>query len=379
MSSTSSQFRSQESTQQVIDEVHQRFLVTNEYLRDGGSIEFHLGPVQEDLKSKFISLVSTLRKSGDTAVLRRTDQGFFLVVARKPASETRKSKTPMILLIATLVTIASTGFIQAAYLYSDPLSPKLGVSSELWEAFLFTVAVFGIISIHEMGHKVASWYHKMDSSWPYFLPGVPGLWPTMGAVITARDPPINRDALFDLGISGPMAGLVVTVIVSIGTVFTVKLAPLASFPATQALGTSDFYTNFLIGIFRSPPAGQVIYGSTFSLLYFAYSFGFLITFVNLLPAWQLDGGHISNAAVSPRVHKALTYVSVVIMLAIGFYLMALLVLLFAGRAPALQPLDNISPLSRKRKAFFAMTWVLAILILVFVLYNGYFWPAALIK
>ncbi len=371
MSSASSQFRSQESTQVIIDAVHQRFLVTSEYLREDSSIEFHLAASQDGLKSKFITFIDFLRKTGDTALLRRTDQGYFLVVARKPVSVSGKSKTPMILLIATLVTIVSTGFIQA-YTYSDPITPRLSLSSDLWESFLFSVAVFGIIAMHEMGHKAASWYHKMSSSWPYFLPGIPGLWPTMGAVITAKDPPVNKDALFDLGISGPIAGLVVTLIVSVASVLNARLVPISNFPSTQTFGTSDFFTNFLIGVFKSQPSGEVITGSTFSLLYFAYSFGFLITFINLLPAWQLDGGHISNAAVSQRVHKALTYVSVLVMLVIGFYLMAFLILFFAGRAASLQPLDNVSSLSSKRRIFFVLTWVLAALIFAFVLYNNTF-------
>ena len=371
MTSESSQFRNHSSAQEIIDVVRQRFRVTSEYLREDTSVEFHLDPVQENVKSNFLSLIEILRKSGETAVLRRTVGGYFLVVGRKQLPERRKSKTPIILLIATIVTILITGFVQAYYA-PHPLSPPLSASAVAWDGFLFFLAIFGIIAIHEMGHKLASWYHKMDSSWPYFLPGIPGIWPTMGAVITTRDPPVNRDSLFDLGISGPLAGLAVTIIVSIPAVLSARLVPISSFPSTQSLGSSDLYTNLLVGFFKAPQTSDVIVGSLFSILYFAYSFGFLLTFINLLPAWQLDGGHIMNAAVSQRVHKWLTYASVVVMLLIGFYLMAILIFFFAGRSPSLQPLDNVSPLSPRRRAIFWLTWALAALIFALVLYNNAF-------
>jgi Zn-dependent protease len=379
LATTSSSPRSEEDNRRVVDLVHQRFLVTSQYFREDFGIEFYLDPIQENVKSKFVSLVGELKKIGDSSLLRRLDNGYRLTVIRKPIQVKQRSRLPLILLIATLGTIAGDGFYMS-HAYSDPYTSHLSTISEITVSILFTVSLFGIIAVHEMGHKIASWYHKMDSSWPYFIPGIPGIWPTMGAVISARDPPTNRDSLFDLGISGPIAGLAVTLVVSIVAVLTAKVAPLSSLPSTQALGSTDLYTGFLVGLIKAPPSNYLVYGGTFTILYFAYSFGFLLTFINLLPAWQLDGGHISNAAVSPKVHKVLTYVSVVIMILIQFYLMAFLILLLSGRAPALQPLDTVSPLSPKRKAFFVLALVMAAAILAFVLYdNAFFGLGLLIK
>ncbi len=375
MTEPSAEFGRQEPNQ-IIQAVHGRFLITGEYVREDSGVEFYLDPSQQDLKSKFVSLIQELKVIGFAGVLRRSENGYLLIVSRKPQQNVRRSKKPLILLAATLATILADGLIKA-FTSPDPLNPHIGTLNAIAIAAIYTAAIFGIISIHEMGHKVASWYHKMDSSWPYFIPGIPGIWPTMGAVITARDPPVNRDSLFDLGISGPVAGLAVTIIVSFVAVNTARLAPANLFPAAQ-LGTSDYYTSILLGLFRPGASGDVITGTTFTLLYFAYSFGFLLTFINLLPAWQLDGGHISNAAVSPKLHKWLTYISVIIMVLIGFYLMAILILLFAGRAPALEPLDNVSPLSNKRKLFFALTWILAIGIFAFALYNNAFFGLTLL-
>ncbi|MGA2875707.1 MAG: hypothetical protein ABSE82_09235 [Nitrososphaerales archaeon] len=130
MSTTTPEPRSQESTQRIFDSVRQRFLVTGEYLRENASIEFNLDINQHDMKSNFLLLIDELRSSGDTAVLRRADHGYLLHVIRKPRYSQRRSKTPLILLIATLAAILADGFIRAHY-YSDPLNPHLSTTVEI--------------------------------------------------------------------------------------------------------------------------------------------------------------------------------------------------------------------------------------------------------
>lgn len=340
-------------------------------------MEFFLEPSQKDTKTNFLSLRDNLLAFGDTAVLRKTDHGLLLVVIEKPPYKKPKLKIPIILLLATVVAVLADGLFRVTT-YSDPSTPRLGISEEIFVAAIYTISLIGIIGIHELGHKIAAWIHKMDSSWPYFIPGIPGVWPTMGAVIRASDPPANRDALFDLGLSGPIAGLAATVVVSIVAVANSHFLPTTSFGSTAQFQGLDYYTSFLLGTMKSSSNGVVV-GPIFSLLYIAYSFGFLLTFINLLPAWQLDGGHISNSAVSPRVHQWLTYISVAIMVLIQFYLMAFLVLILAGRTPSLRPLDDVSPLSRNRKIFFALTWILSASIFFFALYgNGFLGISSLI-
>lgn len=356
--------------------MHERFAVREEYLREEG-VEFFLESGQKEIKQNFLWLVDRLRESGDSALLRDTDHGLLLVVFKKPVRKERRLRLPLVLLFATIITIAADGFLRASS-YSDPLTPRLGLSEELFVATIYAIALMGIIGIHELGHKIASWHHKMDSSWPFFIPGIPGVWPTMGAVISASDPPANRDALFDLGISGPIAGLLVTIVVAVFAAFSAHVVPMSSYPAGTPFGSADYFTSFLTGLFSPTTPNGVLVGPLFYLLYFAYSIGFLITFLNLLPAWQLDGGHITNSAVSPRVHQILTYVSVVIMFLIGFYLMAFLVLILAGRGPSLRPLDDVSPLSKTRKIFFVLTWVLSASLFALTLYNNAFFGSLLL-
>ena len=367
--------RSAEQTQFAIDAVRQRFMVTQEYLRDGQALEFYIDPSQNETKNSFLSLLDELRKTGDSAILRNTDHGLLLIVFRKPVYKKQTLNKPLILLIATIITIFADGALRA-YSYQDPIkNSSLPFSEDLSIGVIYTIALLGIIGIHEMGHKVASWHHKMDSSWPYFIPGIPSVWPTMGAVISARDAPQNKDALFDLGLSGPIAGLAITVIVSVFAVASAQLVPLSSVVTGVHSASLDYYTSFLSSFLvkGSPNGNYGLGGPTFDILYFGYSIGFLLTFVNLLPAWQLDGGHISNSYVSPRVHRYLTWLSAGIMVLAGFWLMAFLVIFLSGKAPGLRPLDDVSALSSRRKVFFWLTWVLSAAIYVFVIYgNAYF-------
>ncbi len=268
-----------------------------------------------------------------------------------------------------MVAVFLDGFLRS-YSYSDPLTPSLSISNDIQFAVLYMVALLGILGIHEMGHKISSRVHKMNSSWPYFIPGIPGVWPTFGAVIRAADAPPNRDALFDLGLSGPVAGLAITVAVSIFAALSAHIIPTASYAAGTTFTSPDYYTSFLLGILKPSSASQVVGGPLFQLLYFAYSLGFFVTFINLLPAWQLDGGHVANSAVSPKVHRILTYASIILMFAAGLFLLAILVLLMSGRAPSLRPLDDVSPLSPRRKILFVLTWILAASIGAFVIYNN---------
>ena len=363
--------RSPEQTQYVIDSVKVRFQVAQEYISEGAqSLQFFLSPDQSETKENFLALTKDLKSTGDIAYLRNTDHGLMITVARKPVQSGKpRVKLPLALFLATISTVFIYG-----YLWGPVTGYKQSVNQDLTIGTIFAVSLMAIIGIHEMGHKVASWHHKMESSWPYFIPfpPIPGLTlPTMGAVISAKDPPPNKDALFDLGVSGPMAGLITTIVVSILASFTAKIVPAGS--VTGPVGSVDIFTSYLIGITHPGQTG-VISGSLFGALYFAYSLGFLLTFVNLLPAWQLDGGHISNASVTPRTHKYLTYFSAAVMFLTGFWFMALLVLFFASRVPSLRPLDDVSPLSGKRKIMFWATWIIAAAILVLVVYNnGFFW------
>ncbi len=198
--------------------------------------------------------------------------------------------TNVLLFVATIV---STLFAGAQWYYLDPISNP----SELWRAWPFAAAVLGVWSVHEMGHYVMSRYHRVDASLPYFIP-VPSLIGTMGAVIKMKGRMPDRKALFDIGVAGPLAGLIATIAVTIiGLHLPPVTAPQSLVDNPDAIQISLGYplllewlaTLFDQSLYRDDPAtavNPVVIGGWV---------GMFVTFLNLIPVGQLDGGHILRA------------------------------------------------------------------------------------
>ncbi|MDQ2051098.1 site-2 protease family protein [Natronolimnohabitans sp. A-GB9] len=192
-----------------------------------------------------------------------------------------------------LATVVSTLFAGAMWYHIDPIANP----TEIWRAWPFTVAILGVLGVHEMGHYVMSRYHNVDASLPYFIP-VPTLIGTMGAVIKLKGRMPDRKALFDIGVAGPLAGLVATVVVAvIGLHLPPVTAPQSVVQDPDAIQLQLGYppllellaTAFDQPLYRDDPAtavNPVVIGAWV---------GMFVTFLNLIPVGQLDGGHILRA------------------------------------------------------------------------------------
>jgi membrane-associated protease RseP (regulator of RpoE activity) len=293
--------------------------------------------------------------------------------------------------LITIVTLVYAGyFVWSGALFgitaSNPLVDQLNQilspgASGYVEAATFAIGLLAIIGLHEFGHKAATNYHRMDASFPYFIPGPPPIG-TFGALISLKSPPANRDQLFDLGLSGPAVGFLVTIVVAlVGMLFgppmtQAKLDQVAMWNAncTAQLGASaclasiSFPAYPLLLVFLSNLATQLNPNVFFNgQLLFAAQIGALLTFLNVIPAWQLDGGHISRAVFGPRVHRFATLIGLGILLWTKFYAFALLVLVMmslSGRGlGGVEPLDDVSPISNLRKILYVLG--LAMLVLTF--------------
>ena len=313
-----------------------------------------------DITDKFRNLVQKMEQWNIIARLDRQFGKIFIIITRFEPPKTRKAWIPRVLFAGTIATVMIDGYYRAISTNSivktgDPLNV----------AILYTISLMGILGIHELGHIIASKKHKLKTSWPYFIPGIPviGFIPTFGAVIMSRGHIINRNILFDVGISGPIAGLLVAIIVS---TYGAYLSPLIPNSIAQELsaksGLLEIHSSILMdatiaAIGKHVPGRELV----MSPVLLAAWFGFLITFLNLLPAWQLDGGHIARATFGFKWHRILTYVSIAILAAIGYYVMALFVLMFSLRSPDVRPLDDISPLSANRRKLFVLVMILAFL------------------
>ncbi len=312
----------------------------------------------EEFKQKFVQLAKQIESKNLVAKLEKNDGRVFVLISRFQSPRSRRAWIPRVLFAATLVMVMIDG-----YYHTIEANSITYIGEPFQIAILFTISLMGILGIHELGHMIASKMHKIKTSWPYFIPGIPVFgFPTFGALIVSRSFMINRDILFDVGISGPIVGLVTAIIVSI---FGASLSPLISVTQAQALSNSglvEIHSSVLMDA-TILLVGKHIVGKELimSPVLYAAWFGFLITFLNLLPAWQLDGGHIARATFGRRWHQIMTYASIGVLAAIGYYIMALFVLMFSMRSSDVKPLDDISPLSNKRKKMFVLVMILAFL------------------
>lgn len=313
-----------------------------------------------NITENFRQLVQKMESKNILVKLESDSGRMFLLVSKFVPPKSRRSWIPRALFAATIVTVMIDGYYRAISMNSivrgdDPF----------YIAVLYMVSLIGILGIHELGHMVASKIHKLKISWPYFIPGIPvfGFVPTFGALIMSRGLIVNRNMLFDVGISGPIAGLIVAIVVS---TYGASISPLI--PTSQAheladkLGLVDLHSSVIMDatialVGKHVPNQEIV----MSPVLLAAWFGFLITFLNLLPAWQLDGGHIARATFGIKWHKILTYISIGVLAATGYYIMALFVLMFSMKSMDVKPLDDISPLSKKRKRMFILVIVLAFL------------------
>ena len=316
-----------------------------------------------NFKEKFVRLTQILEARNLVCVLEKHGDGVLLVVSKFPPLKQRKwlSKTwtPRILFAVTVVMVLIDGFFRTTGLNSFmPIGDPLGV------AILYAWALIGILGVHEAGHLIAAKWHKIKTTWPYFIPGVPvfGI-PTFGAFIQSRGLTVNRDILFDIAIAGPIAGLVIAIIVAAFGAYTSPV--IDSQIAEQMFATSQLIQMnenlIMMGMLelfdKNGDDVQVI----MSPIMFAAWLGFLITFLNLLPAWQLDGGHMSRVILGQKWHKIATYASMGVLVLLNYWMMAILILILSSRSKDAQPLDDISPLSKNRKIIYIGVIVLAVL------------------
>ena len=316
-----------------------------------------------EFKTKFIQISQELEEKNFVCTLERKAGSIILNVSKLPPVKKRKwlSKTwvPRILFVVTVCFVLIDGFYRTV-----GVNRLTEIGDPLAVAVLYAWALMGILGVHEAGHLIAAKWHKIKTTWPYFIPGVPiyGI-PTFGAFIQSRGLTVNRDILFDIAIAGPIAGLVIAIIVAVFGVYTSPI--IDNELAEQLFGTSqlmEMNENIIMKIIiilfdKDGDNVQLV----MSPIMFAAWLGFLITFLNLLPAWQLDGGHLSRVILGKKWHKIATYASMGVLVLLNYWMMAILILILSSRSKDTQPLDDISPLSNNRKIMYIGVIILAIL------------------
>jgi hypothetical protein len=168
------------------------------------------------------------------------------------------------------------------------------------QGLLYMVAAMGILLTHELGHFLVVLGHGIHSTPPLFIPMPVLPFGTFGAIIGLDPSKADRRRLFDLGVSGPLAGLAVTLPVLCLGVWQLQSHPAPA--AGQAL-PSPLALQFVLGLMHpgySHPG--VLWSGQMNPLLMAGWLGLLMTGMNMLPLSQLDGGHVAYAMFGRRAH-----------------------------------------------------------------------------
>ena len=198
-------------------------------------------------------------------------------------------------------------------------------------AWTFAVPLLFILLCHEFGHYIAARIHRVPASLPYFLP-LPVLNPfgTLGAIILMPERIRSRKALLDIGAAGPLAGIVVAIPIMLWGLSLSELVPrppedvgarLLALPVQQE-GQSLLYAALKYAVFGHIPSNMDV---GLHPTAFAAWAGFFVTFLNLLPFGQLDGGHVAYALFGERQNRFARWV-IWLPLALSLYALAVYVL-----------------------------------------------------
>jgi membrane-associated protease RseP (regulator of RpoE activity) len=325
-----------------------------EALMEQGTPTYYLVWPQET-KQAFLRLLKHLEEMNLIAFLRKIDGRIVLRVVPKPPVKPSNPRTIWILFVATVATTFITGYFWFFQTGIDPIISGI----------IFSASILTVLGVHEMGHKVTANKKEIDATSPYFIPGPPPLG-TLGAVIMQKSLPRNRDALFDVGANGPIAGFIVAMILSV--IGLMVLIPSSTPPSGESLNLMPTSWILLAQVLsglnllpQAPPNGTLLLHP----ITWAGWAGMVVTMLNLLPAAMLDGGHVARSTIAgdkPRL--VLTFASVALLLFTGteFVIMAF-VIVFMSMIKHPGPLDDVSSLSRNRKLLTAA--LVAIFILSF--------------
>ncbi len=248
---------------------------------------------------------------------------------------------------------------RAPFTLDDELFPPVFSNPALLLSGLpFSFTLMSILLAHELGHYFACRYYRIAATYPYFVP-FPSIIGTLGAFIRIRSPIVNRKALFDVGLSGPVVGFLFAVPALVLAIAFSKVVPGAQAESMIVFGDPPL-VRLLAALLRPdvPPSDLLLHP-----VGRAAWVGLFATALNLLPAGQLDGGHIVYALASQH-HRRVSLLVALLIAPMGFlwegwWLWAALLLVFGFRHPML--LDRYEPLDGKRYVWAAVGLVIFLL------------------
>jgi Zn-dependent protease len=347
--------RQREDLRVIAEEVIDVHSVRHEQPEERGVIRLD-GTLQTDPQAAYDVLAPRFRALGYTPLLQEGDtsgDGGVSLLAM-PGLILKQPSRLWLAVVLFLITVASTIFAQGV-----EVGPK-SIGFNWVDGIAFSVALLSILLAHELGHYLMARRLNVGVSYPFFIPMPLTPIGTLGAFISMKEPPPDRRALLSIAIAGPLAGLVIAIpVLFLGLMLS----------EVQTLTTIEAEVRELS---KTPPVvmiegNSLLYGAAKYLVFgqwlpndtadvwihpvaWAGWVGLLVTGLNLIPAGQLDGGHIFYALAGARAARTMTWILAAVLLAMGvlawsgWILWAVLILLLGRRhAPLLNemvPLDN---------------------------------------
>jgi membrane-associated protease RseP (regulator of RpoE activity) len=232
-----------------------------------------------------------------------------------------------------------------------PILLFLATCWSTWDlgGWTFSVPLMTILLTHELGHFLQAKRYSVPASLPYFIPLPASLIGTMGAVIFMQSHRGDRRTLFDIGITGPLAGLVPTLIFCVLGLHLSHVEPIAAQQGRMSLGEPLLFKFLAHSILGPLPEGSDI---TLHPVAYAGWVGIFITALNLIPIGQLDGGHVLYALLLRRAHivaQALLLGAVLGVIVMGYWGWTLMILFLMFIGPVHPPTaDDTVPLGTAR-------------------------------
>lgn len=333
--------------------------------------------VDGDQDAIFEEIVQRFAALGYTPLLTKAEDEHRLQAL--PAVADSKTGKPWVNILLFVLTLLSTLFIGAFHENVIPTRPQ-----DILKGWPFAVTLLAILTAHEMSHYFAGRRHGSPASLPYFIPlPLPGSLGTLGAVIVQRSPMRSRKSLFDIGVAGPIGGLLVAIpllfiglaLSEVGTPQTFMDVPAGRPVEVLQEGNSVMYlaAKYIVHgrILPDQATGEDVWLSPPSVggsVAFAAWVGLLVTMLNLFPVGQLDGGHVAYAMWGRAAWKI---ARLTLMAIWGWGIFLLLWQNYAGmtwmmigtlglfigpRHPP--PLNDLTPLDARRKA---LGWAMVVI------------------
>ena len=303
----------------------------------------------------------------------------------------------LVMFVLSAISVLLAGFL---YTYQGPLPENAGFV-ELFSLYLanwkiglpFAVSFIAILGAHEFGHYLAARFHKTAVTLPYFIPFPFSPFGTLGAFIQIKELPKNKRTMLDIGLAGPLAGIIVAIPVLI---YGLSISKMDILPAALTTGSGlSLEGNSLLYLFlKFLVKGELLpapasYGGVLPLFYWiryvltstplplgardvlmspvawAGWAGLLVTSLNLIPAGQLDGGHVIYVLIGKaKALKIWPFILIGLGL-LGFvwtgWFLWVFLIFWMGRV-YMEPLDQITPLDDKRRVLAILGVILFILV-----------------